>query len=43
MLLRVVKIVAEKYTDIVDSLYDAEGFFWSEKQADTREKGNECR
>lgn len=36
MLLRVVKIVAEKYTDIVDSLYDAEGFFWSEKQADTR-------
>ncbi len=36
MLLRVVKIVAEKYADIVDSLYDAEGFFWSEKQADTR-------
>ena len=36
MLLRVVKIVAEKYTDIVDSLYDAEGFFRSEKQADTR-------
>ena len=36
MLLRVVKIVAEKYTDIVDSLYDAEGFFWSSKQADTR-------
>lgn len=36
MLLRVVKLVAEKYTDIVDGLYDAEGYFWSSKQADTR-------
>ena len=36
MLVRVVKIVSEKFTDIVDSLYDAEGFFWSDKQADTR-------
>ena len=36
MLLRVVKLVMERYTDIVDTLYDAEGFFWSAKQADTR-------
>ncbi len=36
MLLRVVKMITEKYPDIVDSLYDAEGFFWSEKQVDTR-------
>lgn len=31
-----VKLVMERYTDIVDTLYDAEGFFWSAKQADTR-------
>lgn len=36
MLLQVVKLVMERYTDIVDTLYDAEGFFWSAKQADTR-------
>lgn len=36
MLLRVVKLVAERYADIVDGLYDAEGYFWSSKQADTR-------
>lgn len=36
MLLKVVKLVMERYTDIVDTLYDAEGFFWSAKQADTR-------
>ncbi len=36
MLVRVVMIVAEKYPDIVDSLYDAEAFFWSSKQADAR-------
>ena len=36
MLLHVVKLVMERYTDIVDTLYDAEGFFWSAKQADTR-------
>lgn len=32
MLLHVVKLVMERYTDIVDTLYDAEGFFWSAKQ-----------
>ena len=37
MLLQVVKLVMERYTDIVDTLYDAEGFFWSAKQADTRD------
>ncbi len=36
MLLQVVKLVMERFTDIVDTLYDAEGFFWSAKQADTR-------
>ena len=36
MLLQVVKLVMEQYTDIVDKLYDAEGYFWSAKQADTR-------
>lgn len=36
MLLRVVKVVAQKYTDIVDALYDTEGFFWSAERADTR-------
>lgn len=36
MLLQVAKLVMERYTDIVDTLYDAEGFFWSAKQADTR-------
>ena len=36
MLLQVVKLVMERYTDIVDTLYDAEGFFWSAKQADIR-------
>lgn len=36
MFLQVVKLVMERYTDIVDTLYDAEGFFWSAKQADTR-------
>ena len=36
MLLQVVKLVMERYTDIVDTLYDTEGFFWSAKQADTR-------
>ena len=36
MLLQVVKLVMERCTDIVDTLYDAEGFFWSAKQADTR-------
>lgn len=36
MLLQVVKLVMERYTDIVDTLYDAEGFFRSAKQADTR-------
>lgn len=36
ILLRVVKVVAQKYTDIVDALYDTEGFFWSAERADTR-------
>lgn len=36
MLLRVVKLVMERYADIVDTLYDAEGFFWSAKEADKR-------
>ena len=36
MLLHVVKLVIERYPDIVDTLYDAEGYFWSAKQADTR-------
>lgn len=36
MLLRVVKVVAQKYTDIVDALYDTEGFFWSAERADTK-------
>lgn len=36
MLLRVVGIVSERYADIVDNLYDAEGYFWSEKKADIR-------
>ena len=36
MLLRVVKVVEQKYTDIVDALYDTEGFFWSAERADTR-------
>lgn len=36
MLLRVVKLVMERYADVVDTLYDAEGFFWSSKQADKR-------
>lgn len=36
MLLRVVKLVADRYADIVDGLYDTEGYFWSSKQADTR-------
>ena len=31
----VVKLVMERYTDIVDTFYDAEGFFFSAKQADT--------
>ena len=26
----------ERYADIVDTLYDAEGFFWSAKEADKR-------
>ncbi len=33
MLLRVVKIVTEKYTDIVDSLYDKGAYFWTSKTA----------
>ena len=36
MLLGVVKIVMERYADTVDSLYDAEGFFWTSKRADVR-------
>lgn len=36
MLLRVVKVVEQKYTDIVDALYDTEGYFWSAERADTR-------
>ena len=36
MLLTVVKVVMGQYADIVDSLYDKEGFFWSEKYADDR-------
>ena len=36
MLLRVVKVVEQKYTDIVDALYDTEGFFWSAERADMR-------
>ncbi len=36
MLLQVVKFVMERYPDIVDTLYDAEGFFWSSKLADPR-------
>lgn len=36
MLLRVVKLVMERYTDIVDTLFDAEGYFWSAKQVDTK-------
>lgn len=36
MLLRVVRIVEQQYTGIVDTLYDAEGFFWSARQADKR-------
>lgn len=36
MLLTVVKVVMGQYADVVDSLYDKEGFFWSEKNADDR-------
>ena len=36
MLIGVVKIVMERYADTVDSLYDAEGFFWTSKRADVR-------
>ena len=36
MLLTVVKVVMEQHADVVDSLYDKEGFFWSEKNADDR-------
>lgn len=36
MLLHVVKLVIERYADIVDTLYDTEGYFWSAKQVDTR-------
>ncbi len=36
MLLEVVRVVMERYADIVDSLYDVGSFFWSAKQADTR-------
>lgn len=33
MLLRVVKIITEKYPDVVDSLYDKGAYFWSSKTA----------
>ena len=33
MLLRVVKMITEKYPDIVDSLYDKESYFWTSKTA----------
>ena len=36
MLLTVVKVVMEQHADVIDSLYDKEGFFWSEKNADDR-------
>ena len=36
MLLTVVKVVMEQHADVVDSLYDKEGFFWTEKNADDR-------
>lgn len=36
MLLTVVKVVMEQHAYVVDSLYDKEGFFWSEKNADDR-------
>ncbi|MBR5851692.1 MAG: DUF262 domain-containing protein [Bacteroidaceae bacterium] len=34
MLLKVVSIVSERYPDIVDSLYDAESFFWTSKKVE---------
>ena len=34
MLLKVVSIISEKYPDIVDSLYDAESYFWTSKKVD---------
>ncbi|MBQ7854482.1 MAG: DUF262 domain-containing protein [Muribaculaceae bacterium] len=34
MLLKVVSLVMDRYPDIVDSLYDTEGYFWTSKQAD---------
>lgn len=36
MLLRIVRIIIEKYPDIVDTLYDNGGFFWSSKTAEVR-------
>lgn len=36
MLLRIVRFCIEQFPDVVDSLYDTEGFFWSAKKADTR-------
>ena len=34
MLLKVVSVISEKYPDIVDSLYDAESYFWTSKKVD---------
>ncbi len=34
MFLKVVSIISEKYPDIVDSLYDAESYFWTSKKVD---------
>ena len=34
MLLKVVSLIMDRYPDIVDSLYDKEGYFWTSKQAD---------
>lgn len=36
MLLKVVSIISERYPDIVDSLYDTEGFFWTPKNVDVK-------
>lgn len=35
MLLQVVRLVMGRYPDIVNSLYDKEGFFWTSQHADT--------
>jgi esterase/lipase superfamily enzyme len=36
MLIQVVRIVSERYPDIVDTLYDKESYFWTSKSVDIR-------